>query len=770
MVKSNIKIASNIYVTPNARIEQNKEFVQNISGYDALKKFKDLYSVSLLSNVSLTHVQEDETSQPPNCSLAKNGEQTHGKISKNGVYKYVGRCEYNQCHRYGRCGSELLIERTEQIESTAINDDDSYDLSTVNDYTINLENVIAKSLNQTKDVGMQIEFSKEVADIRPTFVNHEKFVKINSSDSIITSDIDSKILVNAGPGTGKTYCAVNRLIYILKNSLASPEKILMLCYSKSAVNVIRDRIKASIKEGILSDVANEVCVATFDSLAGGYAYHILDKKPKSYNEAIALYNESITGEFLDKENIEYLIIDELQDIVNERAAMVLGILKHIECGYLLLGDKCQAIYDFEDGSNSALLSEVFYNQLENSLYSDTLYYELTDNKRQNEKLANISDEIREILLNIDKEDQCNWVKNTIIQNHIHEIKLKDLINNLKNVKRDKSAILCRNNGEVLMVSGELSKKKIHHTVRTGDNNTEKISRLIADILWDYIDTKISFSEFKERYVSRIKDDENEALSLYKSLTMLIELDEYATLDLISLKNELMHNKQLPNELLDIQHDLVVSTIHKSKGQEYDNVYILENTAEEYTTTSFEARVKYVALTRPKNSIEQIRRNHDWRFRREKTSNRIFRLNKKGTCYWCSGIGIANEEQLDKFSFANILTPENNIAIQSYISNNIEKYDAVVAKLNSDNEYNIFHQDNLIGKLSKESFDEFWLVINSTNNKRAVPHSLENLYVSNIYTVVSNKAVTNLSIQHNHSGFWLGVEVTGMGTAKYPGYN
>ena len=769
MVKSNIKIASNIYITPNTRIEQNKEFVQNISGYNALIKFKNLYSGRLPSNIKLTDVQEKEAGNPPTCNKANNKEHTHGKIKENGTYKYVGRCEYKQCSRYGVCGEELVVERREHTLITT-DDKDFFNLSALDiDYTINFENVLAKSLEQAKHTDLQSEINENIEEVSPTFVNQEKFIKISEPNSIINSRINSRILVNAGPGTGKTYCAINRLIYILENELASPEKILMLCYSKSAVNVIRDRIQKSIRDGVLSITANDICVATFDSLAGGYAYHILDEKPKSYNETISLYNANINSEFLNKESIEYLIIDELQDIVNERAKMVLNILKHIECGYLLLGDKCQAIYDFEDRSDAVLLSEQFYERLEHSLHSDTVYYELIGNKRQNTKLANISDEVREILLHINKDEQCDWVKDTIAQKDIHEIKLKNLVDNAKTIQKN-SAILCRNNGEVLMVSGELSKNNIPHTVRTGDNNAEKVSRLIADVLWDYADTKILYSEFKERYISRIKDDENEAFSLYKPLTKLIGLDEYAPLDLIPLKNELMNNKQLPTELLEVQHDLVVSTIHRSKGQEFEHVYILENIAEEYATTSFEARVKYVAFTRPKNSIEQISRNRDWRFRREKVSNRIFRLNKKGACYWCSGIGIVSEKQLDKFSFANILTPENNIAIQSYISNNIKQYDMVVAKLNTDNEYDIYHQENLIGKLAKESFDEFWLVINSTNNKRAVPHSLENLYVSNIYTVVSNKSVSNLSIQHTHSGFWLGIEITGMGTAKYQGYN
>lgn len=763
MGKSNIKIASNIYVTPNRDNIQNKGFIQNISGYDALRKFKDQYSGSSLSNIVLTSVQEEEVGQPPNCSYAKNREHTHGKIREDGKLRYVGRCEYKQCEIYNTCDQVLRVERNENLKPIETDAPSLFDLNI--DYTINFENVLKKSLDKSEYVSLPEDADEEIEEVSPIFKHQEKFTKISNIECIVESSIDSKILVNAGPGTGKTFCAINRLIYILKNNLASPEKILMLCYSKSAVNVIRDRIKESIKEGTLSYLANEIYVATFDSLAGGYTYHVLGKSPKSYNETIALYNKNINGECLNEEKLEYLIIDEIQDIVNERAKMVLNILSHIECGYLLLGDKCQAIYDFENNSNASVLSEEFYNELENSLHLDTMYYELTGNKRQTTELANISNEIRDILLNISEDEQFDWVIDTINQKCVQKLKLKELLDNANSIKEN-SAILCRNKGDVLMVSGELSKNKISHTVLTGDNNSVKLSRLIADILWDYTDTKISFSEFKERYINRIANDESQARDVYKTLTRLIEFDEFEILDLTLLKNVLIQNKQLPDNILTSHRDLVVSTIHRSKGREYNNVYILENIAEEYNKTSFEARVKYVAFTRPKNAAKIISKNYGWKFRKEKTSNRMFRLSVKNACV---GIGISSDSHIDKFSFANMLEPKENLEIQQYIANEVSIYDSVLAKKTDTDEYEIFHGDNLIGKLSKESSAEFWSIIRSTRVKYAIPPVIENLYISEIYTIVSNNIISNLSSQHSHSGFWLGVEITGMGKVPWNYY-
>lgn len=779
MVKSNIKIASNIYITPAEKVEQNKDFVQNISGYDALKKFKERYISGSFSNIRFTSVQKEEVSQHPTCSLAKNKEHTHGKIRENGRFRYVGRCEYRECSKYNICDSVLRIQRVEgQFVST---EDSNIEFQNFDiDYKINFEDVLEKVTKQENLVEIQ-EVIDDVADeIITPFVYQEKFKKTNAMDAIVHSDIDSKILVNAGPGTGKTYCAISRLIYILENKLVSPEKILMLCYSKSAVNVIRDRIKQAITNGDLSLSANDICVATFDSFAGGYVYHILEQAPKSYKETIALYNEKMDGEYLDRNNVEYLIIDELQDIVNERAKMVLNILKNIECGYLLLGDKCQAIYDFENGEDTSFCSEQFYNALETNLHSDTQYYELIGNKRQSENLASISDEIREVLLNVNENEQCSWIKDAICKESIDEINLKNLISNIK-VKQESSdvscanqesiAILCRTNGEVLMVGSELSKKGVAHTIRIGDKKNEKISRVIADILWDYTEAKISLSEFKERYFYRISNDEDAAVELYKSLFKITGTDEHEVLDLVSFKNELIQSKELPHEVSTKRHDLIISTIHKAKGQEFDRVYILENVNEQKNSTSMEARIQYVAVTRPKKHIEKINKNNRWYFGTDKKTNCYFqKAYKSSTYFYCSRIGVSKDEQIDALSFASAFEIEKNLDIQEYISESIHIWDPIIVQINSQKEYEIIHENKCIGKLSKQTFDEFRSVINQTGNRKSEPIRLEDLYVSDVYTVVSNKAVSKLSMQHSHSGFWLGVEITGMGTAKYPGYN
>ena len=61
---------------------------------------------------------------------------------------------------------------------------------------------------------------------------------------IIRSDED-RILVHAGPGTGKTEVVARRLNYLLDHERLKPGKILVLSFSRAAVKALIQRIDLS---------------------------------------------------------------------------------------------------------------------------------------------------------------------------------------------------------------------------------------------------------------------------------------------------------------------------------------------------------------------------------------------------------------------------------------------------------------------------------------------------------------------------------------------
>ena len=55
--------------------------------------------------------------------------------------------------------------------------------------------------------------------------------------------------MNAGPGTGKTYALIERIIDLIYRQETDPENIMILCFSRAAVEVIEQRLARAAEEG-----------------------------------------------------------------------------------------------------------------------------------------------------------------------------------------------------------------------------------------------------------------------------------------------------------------------------------------------------------------------------------------------------------------------------------------------------------------------------------------------------------------------------------------
>ncbi|MBQ5563186.1 MAG: hypothetical protein IIT39_07355, partial [Clostridia bacterium] len=201
-----------------------------------------------------------------------------------------------------------------------------------------------------------------------------------------------------------------------------------------------------------------------------------------YNERIRLFNRYISSE--DFEGISYFIVDEIQDLVNERAEMVLKILENLTCGYLLAGDRCQSIYDYAADDEVMLDSVEFYKKAEAQFPDDMQRYEIIVNKRQCPELATKSHEMRQVLLHKSISEQNSYAQE-VMDSYSENKKIEKYISSLSGTPSSSTAILCRNNGEAEYISSVLCKNGIPHTLNRGVNNNKPLPKWIADIFWDY---------------------------------------------------------------------------------------------------------------------------------------------------------------------------------------------------------------------------------------------------------------------------------------------
>ena len=142
-------------------------------------------------------------------------------------------------------------------------------------------------------------------------VNENAALRIVEQEQIIAADSDARIWVNAGPGTGKTYTVIQRLKKLLQEEYEGT--ILVLCFSKNAVQVIRNRLHDTLgyqADQFLDEKRLEI--RTFDSFA---TYMLADELNSKWNydtrieEFIRMIqrNPGVLDEIL-----HYVIVDEVQ--------------------------------------------------------------------------------------------------------------------------------------------------------------------------------------------------------------------------------------------------------------------------------------------------------------------------------------------------------------------------------------------------------------------------------------------------------------------------
>lgn len=771
MVKPNINVTSNIYIRRDSDIRRDTQYTDKITGPQLLNRIqKRFYGFEA---IPLTDIQKKIASGNVSCAYARNGEKSFGPIMIDGVIRWVNRCENINCRLYQECSQKRYIKDIIRESLCESEHDEKENLQKFFDslgIKIQDDVVTFKHDKKTSDIEQstqtfQAPTEQTVAELKET---SKTFTEITDPECIINSDLSSHIMLNSGPGTGKTYTIIQRLIYILSNSICSADEIYILCYTRSAKEVVTNKIDNAIKNGILQPSAKNICILTFDSYATYFLMEMQEQGVVSqdinnldYDARIRLFNEYITAD--DFDGISYFIVDEIQDLVNERAKMVLNIIKNLKCGFLLAGDRCQSIYDYEADREALLDSVQFYSLLEKQLPDDVQKYEISVNRRQSASLSIESAKMRQVLLNSSISEQNKYASN-VMRQFSESLIIENYIRDVLNTKPEKStAILCRNNGEAEYISGLLCEKKIFHTLNRGVNNTPYISRWVADVFWDYCGNVMSKETFIERLKLRCEFDDINTESIWSTLCSVSKSTDETSIDLSNLIKALAIPNDLPKLFFDDISTLTVSTIHKAKGNEFNRVILIESDIKPSFLSAEEARIRYVALTRPKEQLITMQKRTRY-FKRtvsgrviETGLHNLYKTNHK----FCKRITVGLSGDVENSSFVDGEF-DSVIRIQEYITNNVKLYDKLTAvRIENKNIYKIIHNGNCIGTFSKNMTSELNHGIEATDYRFNLPEKLENLYVSGITTEVLRKFSDTIPIEYQKSRLCFGIQVTGL---------
>jgi ATP-dependent DNA helicase RecQ len=429
----------------------------------------------------------------------------------------------------------------------------------------------------------------------------------NEQKAIFEDNKSDSIMVLAGPGSGKTKILVHKIASLVTIENNKPEYFLMLAHSRTAVAEFRDRLYKLIGNQIY-----DMKIFTFHS----FAVNLLAKKID--NENISLHNiiEQATS-LLERDEIELpyiqmLILDEYQDVGAKTYKFIKALYSKMakDKKIIAVGDDDQCINNFGEDKADINFINKFQKDFEevDDEEKDFTFsqYSLLTNYRSKNNIVEFSNQYRtlipnslktETLIPFTKEngqiDITYYKDNTYVKNVVYTVIDDD---------SDNIVILLRNNDEVLTFYSELLANNVNAKYITSKDGF-KLGNLIElqdflavwknkslDDAYKYIEYNYKDSKnynlankviekFVQEYEEEMQNNSHNFSSVFEEYLKEIEFEEFEY----------------------TKADVVVSTMHKSKGKEFDNVYLCIN--DKFVQNDYDIRLLYVALTRARKSLQ-----------------------------------------------------------------------------------------------------------------------------------------------------------------------
>lgn len=672
------------------------------------------------------------------------------------------------------------------------------------------ENVLASSIARI-NLEEEIESDKQTNNKREEpRENRSDFHKKLSAARKITQEeylAEDSIgwhLINAGPGTGKTETLARRVVILLQDPDIENENILVLCYSRSACQEVRNRIKTYAEKYNLQSNVQNVNIRTLDSFAG-WMLHILKYNQNSelkikvarqnrticdpYARHIVQATETILNNPELLEDVQYFIVDEIQDLVGYRAEFVLKILTVLadqQCGVTLLGDFCQAIYDYQVQNDKTLISSAKFYQILSESFTKLRWEEFSSNFRMPAEKVILLENIREML----KKGQDFNEFNEILESM--GIKVGTNIDEeLATLSGENVAILTRNNAEALRISDILSNNSIGHELSL-KRQALGFDKNIADFFYAYPGKRLNEMRFVEtvRLMDNYIDDE-EIQYHWQLIKNFMDEDNFEIYDLLK---EIKNDHSEANRLFSFQKstpNVLVMNVHRAKGREFENVWLLDSLLKKdnFDKNNEEARITYVALSRSKKDITSIKIKDKKMWEEYSAHGRyISWLPPQGKCNKDSKIKTRRRRtkkngRLDCFEFLPALDilPEgfSNKEVQEFVRecDNIEEHSLeIILDTSSDSpKYYLADSDNPEKKIAylSDCFMEDYKIMytksakNQDNNfeflpERDYPTRFSGLMANKVVSFIGELPDENIEVpKYDNLAVWYGLEPIGL---------
>ena len=443
------------------------------------------------------------------------------------------------------------------------------------------------------------ERAKEInRNITPEKYN-QLFGELSDMQAKIINDADSRyIVVAAGPGSGKTRVLVHKLASLLLLEDVKHEQLLMVTFSRAAATEFKKRLMK-----LIGNAANFVEIKTFHS----YCFDLLGKIGSLdgvdnvvHDAAQMIANGEVEQGRITK---SVLVIDEAQDMDVSEFALIRALMQSNDgMRVIAVGDDDQNIYGFR-GSDSAYMQSLIDEY-------GAARYELVENYRSKANIVALANRFAESIKNRMKQHPIEAVRaeNGTVQiiRHTSENMEEAIVRQItERYHGGKACVLTGTNEEALRMLGLLLKNgiraklvqsidgfklydlaEVRFLLRIIDKNLK--TPVIPAALWDHA----------KKELSRVYSD---STCLENVSNMISEFERVNTYSKYRTDlGEFINESRFEDLYTDDLETVFVSTIHKSKGREFDSVWLLLDHM--VLRNDEERRKLYVGITRAKDDL------------------------------------------------------------------------------------------------------------------------------------------------------------------------
>lgn len=424
------------------------------------------------------------------------------------------------------------------------------------------------------------------------------FNQLSKKQMQIISDKESRVIVvAAGPGSGKTRVLVHKLASLLLLEDVKHEQLLMLTFSRAAATEFKQRLM-----GLIGNAAHFVEIKTFHS----YAFDLLGRigNLEDAKDVVERAAKMISEGEVEPNRIgkTVLVVDEAQDMSSEEFALVRALMSvNEEMRVIAVGDDDQNIYEFR-GSDSNYMRQLLADD-------KSTFVEMTENYRSTQHVVAFANAFVKGIHNRMKQTPILSMSKdegtVVVTHHASHIMFQRVVSDLLRQRNSGTiSVLTHTNEEAVILVALLRK----HGLRS-----KLIQSMDGFRFWNMAEVRLFLKYIERDTHTPIVTDEvwNEAkrktFQAYATSSSLPYLKRCIELfEKINKAKYLTDFKELvfestTEDFCDTSDaDVVVSTIHKSKGCEFDDVYMLVSQPQHVTDS--EMRSYYVGMTRARKRL------------------------------------------------------------------------------------------------------------------------------------------------------------------------